>query len=117
MKRFLTAFAFFAALVGLWQGLCAAGLWSPVLVPSPVDVLRYLRDIALDGSLWSSSVVTLKRLLAGYVLGLIAGVPLGLLSRRAPPVAAVFDRLVGEIEERLGVEQGGEHDEPIRLVD
>ena len=46
-----------------------------------------------------------------------AGVPLGLLSRRPPAVAAVFDKLVGEIEERLGIGQGGEHDEPIRLVD
>jgi chromosome partitioning protein len=45
-----------------------------------------------------------------------AGVPLGLLSRKPPPVSAVFDRLVGEIEARLGVE-GGEYDEPIRLVD
>jgi chromosome partitioning protein len=46
-----------------------------------------------------------------------AGVPLGLLSRRPPPAAAVFDSLVAEIEGRLGVEQGGEDDGPIRLVD
>ncbi len=46
-----------------------------------------------------------------------AGVPLGLLSRRAPAVAAVFDKLVAEIEERLGTDQGGEDDGPIRLVD
>jgi chromosome partitioning protein len=46
-----------------------------------------------------------------------AGVPLGLLSRRPPAVAAVFDRLVAEIEERLGLEEGGEDDGPIRLVD
>lgn len=46
-----------------------------------------------------------------------AGVPLGLLSRRPPAVAVVFDKLVAEIEERLGVGQGGEYDEPIRLVD
>ena len=46
-----------------------------------------------------------------------AGVPLGLLNRRAPAVAAVFDKLVAEIEERLGVEEGGEDDGPIRLVD
>jgi chromosome partitioning protein len=46
-----------------------------------------------------------------------AGVPLGLLSRRAPPAAAVFDSLVAEIEGRLGVEQGGDDDGPIRLVD
>jgi chromosome partitioning protein len=46
-----------------------------------------------------------------------AGVPLGLLSRRPPAVAAVFDRLVGEIEERLGIDEGGEDGGPIRLVD
>jgi chromosome partitioning protein len=46
-----------------------------------------------------------------------AGVPLGLLSRRPPAVAAVFDRLVGEIEERIDLQKGGEDDGPIRLVD
>ncbi|HEX6272811.1 MAG TPA: ParA family protein, partial [Polyangiaceae bacterium] len=46
-----------------------------------------------------------------------AGVPLGLLSRRPPPAAAVFDGLVAEIEARLGGIQGGEDDGPIRLVD
>lgn len=46
-----------------------------------------------------------------------AGVPLGLLSRRPPGVAAVFDSLVGEIEGRLGIQEGTGNDGPIRLVD
>lgn len=46
-----------------------------------------------------------------------AGVPLGLLSRRPPGVAAVFDSLVAEIEARLGISEGDSDDEPIRLVD
>jgi chromosome partitioning protein len=46
-----------------------------------------------------------------------AGVPLGLLSRRPPGVAAVFDSLVAEIEARLGVTEGDDDDGPIRLVD
>jgi chromosome partitioning protein len=46
-----------------------------------------------------------------------AGVPLGLLSRRPPSVAGVFDSLVAEIETRLGVQEGGADDGPIRLVD
>lgn len=46
-----------------------------------------------------------------------AGVPLGLLSRRPPGLAAVFDSLVAEIEGRLGVPAEGDDDEPIRLVD
>lgn len=46
-----------------------------------------------------------------------AGVPVGLLSRRPPGVAAVFDSLAGEIEGRLGVHEGASDDAPIRLVD
>lgn len=46
-----------------------------------------------------------------------AGVPLGLLSRRPPAVAAVFDSLVAEIDARLGITEGGADDGPIRLVD
>jgi chromosome partitioning protein len=46
-----------------------------------------------------------------------AGVPVGLLSRRPPGVAAVFDSLVAEIEVRLGIAKGDDDDGPIRLVD
>ncbi len=82
MKRFLTAIVFFAVLIGAWHLACVARIWSPVLVPSPESVGRYLWEIIQDGSLWSSTMVTLKRLLAGYVIGLLAGVPLGLLTAR-----------------------------------
>jgi len=82
MKRFLTAVVFFALLVAAWHWAYVARLWSPVLVPSPESVARYLGEIALDGSLWSSTVVTMKRLLAGYLIGLLAGLPLGFLTAR-----------------------------------
>jgi NitT/TauT family transport system permease protein len=86
MKRLLTAMLFFVLLVALWQALFAARIWSPVLVPSPAAVARYLGEIAVDGTLGSSALVTLKRLVAGYLLGLLAGVPLGLLTARAQAV-------------------------------
>jgi NitT/TauT family transport system permease protein len=82
MKRVLTAIGFFAVLIGAWHLACVARIWSPVLVPSPESVGRYLWEIIRDGSLWSSTTVTLKRLLAGYVIGLLAGVPLGLFTAR-----------------------------------
>lgn len=54
---------------------------------------------------------------ANFLQASRAGVPLGLLSRRPPGVAAVFDSLVAEIEARLGILEGDTDDEPIRLVD
>jgi NitT/TauT family transport system permease protein len=90
MKRFLTALGFFLLLIAAWHWAYTRRIWSPVLVPSPESVARYLWEIALDGSLWSSMAVTMKRLLAGYFLGLLAGVPLGFLTAR---VQALRDTL------------------------
>ena len=82
MKRILTAVGFFAGLLVLWQVLFMLKLWSPVLVPAPADVAAYLSEAALDGTLWTSIAVTLKRLLIGYVIGLSAGVPIGMATAR-----------------------------------
>ena len=80
MRRIVFASAFFALLLGMWQAMSMSGRWSPVLLPSPLDVALYLREAALDGSLLSSTVVTVRRLLLGYAIGLAIGLPLGLVS-------------------------------------
>ena len=82
MKRFFQALLFFVAMGLLWEALFRARLWSPVLVPSPVTVGRYLWEALRDGTLASATLVTLKRLLLGYVFGLALGLPLGLLTAR-----------------------------------
>ncbi len=82
MKRFLQALLFFVAMGLLWEALFRARLWSPVLVPSPVTVGQYLWEALRDGTLASAILVTLKRLLLGYVFGLALGLPLGLLTAR-----------------------------------
>lgn len=82
MKRVLTAVGFFALLLAAWQWVYAQKYWSPVLVPSPAAVARYLWEALGDGSLGSAAWVTLKRLVAGYLIGLAAGLPLGLLTAR-----------------------------------
>lgn len=82
MKRFLSAFAFFALLVVAWELCVRARLWSPVLVPSPVTIGEYIWGAILDGTLAESAWVTMKRLLLGYVFGIVVGLPLGLLTAR-----------------------------------
>ena len=57
-------------------------IWSPVLVPSPLSVARYIVGALRDGTLEHASVVTMRRLLSGYALGLVFGLPLGLLTAR-----------------------------------
>ena len=80
MRRSLIAFLFFAALVLLWELAVRSGRWSAVILPSPVSVGEYLWASALDGTLLEAIWVTMTRLLLGYFMGVIIGLPLGLLT-------------------------------------
>lgn len=82
MSRLLKAAAFFAGLVVLWQALYLSGRWSPVLLPSPIAVARYLEGVVADGTLGAATAVTLRRLVTGYAFGLALGLPAGLLTAR-----------------------------------
>ncbi len=102
MKRVLTAVIFFAVLVAAWEAVYRARVWSPVLVPGPGQVARYLWDSTFAATrpgpggtavanpdrwqLFLAIAVTMKRLLAGYLIGLSVGLPLGLLTARFRPV-------------------------------
>lgn len=82
MKRLFSALLFFAIMIAIWEGLVRAKIWSPVLVPPPEMVGEYLWASIVDGTLLAASAVTLKRLLLGYVFGILLGLPLGLLTAR-----------------------------------
>lgn len=91
MKRLAVRLAFLAGLGLLWQGLAAAEVWSAVLLPAPTDVLRWLGDAARDGTLGAATLVTLRRLVVGFAIGVAVGLPVGLLCARS----RTFDDTVG----------------------
>ncbi len=82
MKRILFALGFFLLLIAVWAVLVQAHIWSAELVPSPLLVAEYLQDSVRDGTLIGAILVTMKRLLLGYIVGIVAGLPLGLLTAR-----------------------------------
>ncbi len=82
MRRTGLAVLFFTFLLFIWEMLVRAGIYSPVLLPSPLLVGEYLLDAARDGSLLAAMLVTLRRLAVGYAIGLGVGLPLGLLTAR-----------------------------------
>src|SRR5262245_35328756 len=71
--------------VVLWW-LCTSGLGSedrlisPVILPSPAEVLRSFPTLWRDRALLQSIAATLKRVLIGFGLATIIGVPLGILA-------------------------------------
>jgi NitT/TauT family transport system permease protein len=82
MKRLILSASFFIALLVVWHLLVQAKIWSVVLLPDPLSVWEYLKGAAEDETLLQASIVTMRRLFAGYVIGIVAGLPLGLLTAR-----------------------------------
>ncbi len=68
-----------ALYAALWQ---AASLLvgSPLKLPSPLLTLRTFFKLAATGYFWASIAVTLARICAGFLMGMIAGVLLAALS-------------------------------------
>ena len=82
LRRAISCAAFFALLIFLWHWLVHRGLWSPIILPEPSAVWDYLVDATRDGTLIQAAAVTMRRLLAGYVISIALGIPLGLLNAR-----------------------------------
>lgn len=90
MKRVLVSVIFFLLIILVWAALTGdlaflgldQSLWSPYIMPPPSRVATYLWDNTINGKLIVSMGVTLRRLLIGYAIGLVIGVPLGMLAAR-----------------------------------
>jgi NitT/TauT family transport system permease protein len=81
-RRFTTSVLFFAVLVLVWHLLVKHGVWSSIILPDPSAVWAYLVGAVKDGTLLQASMVTMRRLLIGYAIGIVGGIPLGLLTAR-----------------------------------
>jgi len=67
-----------------WLATSGAGsedrLISPVILPSPAEVVRSFPSLLNDRALLQSIAATLKRVLIGFGLSVMVGVPLGILA-------------------------------------
>ena len=82
LRRLISCVVFFAALILLWHWLVGRGTWSSILLPDPSAVWDYLVGALKDGSLQRACGVTMRRLLIGYGISIVLGIPLGLLTAR-----------------------------------
>ncbi|MDG4902914.1 MULTISPECIES: ABC transporter permease subunit [unclassified Mesorhizobium] len=72
-----------AALIALWVLAAQFGWASPLFLPSPADVLTQFNAVAADGyangTLLDHTLASLGRIAAALGVGIIVGIPLGLL--------------------------------------
>ncbi|MFD3312410.1 ABC transporter permease [Streptomyces sp. NPDC058694] len=75
--------------VGIWQLL--AMKYGPSLVASPSQTLSAARELASDGTLTNSIIASSRRILIGWGLGVLVGVPVGLLVGQIKVVRQLLD--------------------------
>jgi sulfonate transport system permease protein len=64
-------------LLALWQLVTSAGLFSPVQLPPPADVLSAGWDLAKSGDLWIHIGISVQRVLLGFLIGGVLGLATG----------------------------------------
>ena len=68
-------------------------LVSPVVLPSPGEVLRSIPTLFTERALVASTAATLRRVFIGFGLAILVGVPLGILAG----AYRIFDALTGPV--------------------
>jgi ABC-type nitrate/sulfonate/bicarbonate transport system permease component len=85
MTRRLVGAGAVGVLVLIWWLVTAGGgaeerLVSPIILPSPAEVVRSFPSLLNERGLLQSIAATLKRVLIGFGLATVIGVPLGILA-------------------------------------
>ena len=83
-----------AALAGLWEFGARFGALNPFLLPPLSTVLGRIWEDLIAGTVLVDLGLTLYRALAGFAIGAVIGIPLGILMARSALVRWFFDPLV-----------------------
>jgi NitT/TauT family transport system permease protein len=78
----LRASAFLVVLILIWEALARAGFWDRTLIPAPGDVAQFLWSGISDHTLIAATATTMRRVLIGYAISLMGGIPLGIVLAR-----------------------------------
>jgi NitT/TauT family transport system permease protein len=85
------------ALLAVWQILLMLGFGDRRFVPAPSDIaVRFVR-LAATGELETHVAVTLWRVFAGFFIGAIPAIAVGMLMAMFRPVRIFFDPLIAAI--------------------
>lgn len=94
MMTWLRRIVFYAVLLAIWEGVAQSGIWPPYLFPGPIEVLQSLISGLQKGLFVTGTLVSLRRLVIGYIISLVIGLTMGLLIGRIKVIAETVGSLV-----------------------
>lgn len=90
----LTA-ASFTLFFSIWSTLTYGGFIESFFLPSPTEVLKATITLFTEYDLLSDILTSVYRVMAGFLLAAIVGVPLGILIGTHAGIKAFFEPLIG----------------------
>jgi len=81
----------------LWQLLLMAGIGDRRFIPTPSDIAYRYWEMVLNGELARNTAATLYRVFAGFFVGSIPGIAVGLLMAMFRPVRIFVDPLIAAL--------------------
>src|SRR5499426_2973408 len=84
-------------LLAVWELLLALGFGDRRFVPAPSDIAVRFWELTLNGELWMHTAVTLWRVAAGFIIGAVPAVAIGLLMAMFRPARIFFDPLIAAL--------------------
>jgi len=82
-------------LLGLWQ--YASHVLNPIFFPSPAKVLTAMAELHEEDLLVGNAAASMRRIIAGFLLGSIAAVPIGLLMGTSSVIRCLLVPYVGSL--------------------
>ena len=67
-------------LLALWELICQSGVVSSLFLPAPSSIIKALLEMIADGEIGVSLAASLYRILAGFFIGSLIGLAVGLVT-------------------------------------
>jgi len=85
------------AAAAVYEALARSGYFAPALLPTIPSIAKTLIGSIADGTMIEHAAFTLYRVLFGFGLAIVVGVPLGILMARFTPVEKFFLPLISAL--------------------
>lgn len=90
----LLAVCSFLVILAVWAIVTMGGMVKPIILPSPMAVLRSLEEQIKNGELWADARVSTYRVMVGFLFSVVIAIPVGVLAGASHRVEALVEPVV-----------------------
>lgn len=89
-KKYLTfAVLTFVIIIAVWSLVSGLGLIDTIFLPTPLSVIEYFIESVQNGILLANMGISIYRIMIGFLIAVILGVPIGILAGTFKPFEAI----------------------------